>query len=117
MALKNAKHDTVRCDILYQLSAVANDEEWPKYNQQLLALAENKLQSNSPSKKTYLRYLAEATNNVGFLAQMQNDTPEALKCFNKSFNIFQELLDKEGMASTLNNMASIYEDQEIFQLH
>ncbi|MBK7666960.1 MAG: hypothetical protein IPJ32_06130 [Sphingobacteriaceae bacterium] len=31
LALKNAKHDTVRCNILNTLAETASDEEWPAF--------------------------------------------------------------------------------------
>jgi tetratricopeptide (TPR) repeat protein len=116
LALKKAKHDTSRCHILYELSIAASDDEWPQYNQQLLTLAEKNAVTNSSFKNNYLRYVAEASNNVGFLAQMRGDMPDALKYFNKSLRIFEGLYDKEGLAPTYNNIGSVYEAQgDIFK--
>ena len=47
LALKNANHDTVRCNVLSWLSETAPEGEWEKYNEQLLKLSEQKIRSAS----------------------------------------------------------------------
>ena len=80
-ALQNAKHDTTRCNILDELIESENEDKvWIVYNDQLLKLAENGSSNaapNSASKLFYLKHLASALNNIGFLAQNQGDIPKA----------------------------------------
>jgi len=113
LALKNAKHDTTRCNILNELIEIASDEEWPGYNEQLLKLAE-KCASNTNTgafRDFYLRYFAGALNNVGIIYNDQGDIPKALEFYNKSLKIREEIHDKMGIANSLNNIGFIYSNK------
>ncbi len=114
-ALKNAKHDTTRCNILEELIDSENDDTvWPVYNEQLLKLAEkgaSKASHDTTQKVFYLKHVAGALNNIGFLAQNQGDVPKALEYYLKSLKIEEEIKNKKGIASSLNNVGSIYKDQ------
>ena len=59
LALKNAKHDTIRCNILNTLiENEADDNIWPKYNEQLLKLAKKGASSTTANitlKNFYLK--------------------------------------------------------------
>ena len=111
LALKNAKHDTVRCNILATLAETASDEEWPAFNEQLKVLAEKNIAGNAQPKNFYLKHLAAAFNNIGYLAQVKGDIPKALEYWSKSLKIQQEIGDKSGVAVSLNNIGVIYKDQ------
>ena len=114
-ALKTAKHDTTRCNILNELIESENEDKvWSVYNDQLLKLAERgatKESHNALEKKCYLKYLSAALNNIGFLAQNQGEILKALKYYLKSLKIDENLNDKKGIAHSLNNIGSIYKDQ------
>ncbi|MDD1463659.1 hypothetical protein MEO39_27175, partial [Dolichospermum sp. ST_sed2] len=63
LALKNAKHDTTRCNILNAMVEAEGDHNiWPKYNEQLKVLVEKSIASNASPKKLYLKHLAIALN-------------------------------------------------------
>jgi tetratricopeptide (TPR) repeat protein len=113
LALKNAKHDTTRCNILSQLAETAGDEEWPAFNEQLKDLAEKKLSSSlpSPEKKFYLKHLANALNNMGYVYNMQGRVKEAMVFFGRSLKIQEEIGDKHGVAYSLNNIGYMYNMQ------
>ncbi|MBK9285203.1 MAG: tetratricopeptide repeat protein [Sphingobacteriaceae bacterium] len=111
LALKNAKHDTTRCNILSILAETASDEEWPAFNEQLKVLAEKNIANNSEPKKLYLKHLADALNYIGYLAGNQGDIPKALEYYHKSLKIYEEIGDKEGIALSLNNIGGIYSNQ------
>jgi tetratricopeptide (TPR) repeat protein len=115
LALKNAKHDTTRCNILNELIDSENDDKvWPKYNDQLLRLAKYgsyKSSTDTTRKLFYLKHLAGALNNIGFLAQTQGDIPKAIDFYLKSLKIEEEIKNKKGIAYSLNNIGSIYKDQ------
>ena len=65
LALKSAKHDTTRCAILNALvEAESDDNIWPKYNEQLKALAEKNIATKASPKIVYLKHLAAAFNNI-----------------------------------------------------
>jgi serine phosphatase RsbU (regulator of sigma subunit)/Tfp pilus assembly protein PilF len=113
LALKNAKHDTTRSNILNILAETAGDEEWPAFNEQLLKLAEKGVYSsgpNTPAKKFYLRHLAGAYNNVGVLASSHGDLPKALEYYQKSLKAQEEIKEKLGIAHSLNNIGLVYQD-------
>ena len=114
LALKNAKHDTVRCNILSALAENADDDEWPAFNEQLKSLTEKNIANNSTPKKFYLKHLANALNNVGFLSDNKGDIPKALENFHKSLTILEELGYKKETANSLNNIAGVYKEQGDF---
>ena len=108
LALKNAKHDTMRCNILSILAETASDEEWPAFNEQLKQLAEENIINKTKPKNFYLKHLADAMNNIGYLANQKGEIPKALEYYHKSLKIEEEIGDKEGIASSYNNMGFIY---------
>ncbi len=46
LALKTAKHDTTRCNILHELVDLVSQDEWPLYYKQLLQLSEENVKKN-----------------------------------------------------------------------
>ena len=111
LALKNAKHDTTRCNILNELAETASDDEWPVFNEQLKVLAEKNIAKKTSLKKIYLKHLADALNNIGFLALQQGDIPKALEYYHKSLQLRKDIKDKKGIAMSLNNIGFIYYNQ------
>jgi tetratricopeptide (TPR) repeat protein len=114
LALKNAKHDTVKCRILSLLAETASDEEWPGFNEQLRQIAEERIKSNSPRDslyKIYAGFLASAFNNIGYLANQEGDISKALNYYGKSLKITEEIADKQGIAGVLNNLGFICNSQ------
>ncbi|MDX2172221.1 MAG: tetratricopeptide repeat protein [Bacteroidota bacterium] len=123
LALKTAKHDTTRCNILSQLAETAGDDEWPLFNEQLKNLAETNLEILSKSQtesvefkrnkssflnKKFKNYLAISLNNIGFIFDSKGEFNKALEFYTKSLKIREELGDKLGIASALNNIGFIY---------
>ena len=112
MELKQAKHDTTRCNILNLLTENASEEEWPAFNEQLLKLAEKSSLNTKPTLKLfYLRYMGMALNNAGYLATNKGDIPKALEYLHRSLRIQEEIKDKKGVASSLVNIGFIYDGQ------
>jgi len=112
--LKNATHDTTRCNLLNALIEAESDENvWSKYNLELLKLAEKNaaIAPNVSLKTFYKRHLAGAMNNVGYLQYQQGNTTEALAGWNTCLAIQGEIHDVTGMATTVNNMGAVYENQ------
>ncbi|MBI4931601.1 MAG: tetratricopeptide repeat protein [Bacteroidetes bacterium] len=114
---KNAKDDTIKLDILGSLAESINDETmWPKYNQLLFAMSEKLLHDSKLHDKkeinTIKKYYAGALQNFGFYAiRIESDNKKALEYYEKSLAIQQEVLDKEGEGTTLNNIAMVFETQ------
>ncbi len=114
LALKNAKHDTVRCNILAALSESVNFDELPAFNEQLMVLTKKNadlLAPGNPLKKFYLKLYAFALNNFGFFYDEKGDIPKALNYYLRSIKIHEELGNKSGIASSLNNIGFIYKKQ------
>mgnify|MGYP002359253748 FL=1 len=115
LALKNANHDTTRCNILYEMIEAENDYKiWSVYNDQLLKLSEKGATVSGPTtsiKIFYLKHLAGALNNIGFLSRNQGDIPKALDYYHRSLKIEEEIKNKEGIAISLSNIGVIYNYQ------
>ncbi len=113
--LKNAKHDTTRCNVLNAMIEVeSNDAIWPKYNEQLKSISEKNLKlhpSNSILFKMYLKYSALAFNNLGYLAEIKGDISNAIGNYIKSLKISEKIEDKIGIGYILNNIGFLYLDQ------
>ncbi len=114
LALKNAKHDTTRCNILSLLIELESDDNvWPRYNDELGFIAKENLAKSELNKNIYLKHLAYALNNIGYLANSQGDIPKSLEYFRKSLFIQEKIGDKRGVAESLNNIGAIYKKQGI----
>ncbi|MDF1672297.1 MAG: tetratricopeptide repeat protein, partial [Vicingaceae bacterium] len=86
------------------------EDVWPKYNDWLHQISNQKLKGkiSLKQKKLYKSLLSTAYNNKGYLADQQGKSDWALKYYNKSFDIDEELNDQEGMAQILNNMGGVF---------
>ena len=126
LALKIAKHDTTRCNILFQLAEVAPDGETEKFNEQLKNLAEINLKNlanlqnesiefkntkSTPLNKLFKKHYASSLNNLGLISSNKGDIIQALYYYDKSLKIQKEIGDKKGMATSLNDLGAIYSDQ------
>ena len=111
IVLKNAKHDTTRCNILATLSRDENDPKiWQIYNNELKAISEKALKNisvTSPQRKFFLSYLADALSNMGYTYHKEGQNSTALKYFTKSLQIEREIDDKRRMAVVLNNIGNV----------
>jgi tetratricopeptide (TPR) repeat protein len=109
--LAKAGNDTLKCNLLNQLTEVASDEEWPAFNLQMKTIAESHLKESKKDKllhKTYSKFLAAALNNQGFEANTHDDFSTAIKYFNQSALIQEEIGDRSGAAVSFNNMGQAY---------
>ena len=115
LALKNAKHDTVKCNLLNELIEYENDDSvWTKYNKQLFDLASLNLKlSKLPDKinRIYQKHIANAFNNWGYLALIRGENEKALNYWKKSLMIREKINDKPGIAFSLNNIGGIYQNK------
>lgn len=115
LALKTTKHDTTRCTILNAMIETESDDAvWPKYNEQLKNIAEYNLKNtlpNTPLYNVFLRHLAQAFNNIGYILNEKGELLKALEYYNKSLKIQDNIHDKIGLATSLNNIGYIYNTQ------
>lgn len=115
LILKNASHDTIKCNVLNALIEAEGDESiWPAYNEELKKIAEQHLKSDDPNStlgKFYRKQQAAAYNNIGYLKNQKGDITEALRYYRISLNIQEEISDRNGMGASLNNIGNIFQDQ------
>jgi tetratricopeptide (TPR) repeat protein len=113
-ALSNATHDTTRCKVLNILIETEGDDAvWPRYNIEMKNLAEKNLKTRSftdPLYRFFLKYRAEALNNLGYQARQQASITDALNYFNQSLEIRKKLKDSRGIATSLQNIGTLYDD-------
>ena len=111
-ALKNAKHDTTRCNILNLIIETESDDSiWPKYNEQLKTLAEKNLKNtnlNSTLYYAFSKHLAASLNNIGYSYSIQGYLPMAIESFSKSLKIQEKIDDKKEISVLLTNMGQAY---------
>ena len=77
------------------------------------AIAERVLANNPPLsiKQSLLKSLGLALNNIGYVYSYQGNITKALRYYNKSLKIREEIGDKRGIAESLNNIGNIYDNQ------
>lgn len=124
LALKNAKHDTTKLDLLTLLSNECDLPEILNYTQPAIEIAEKLLKNETyPLLKLSIQNkLASAFNNNAFLYGQQGNIPLALNYYHQSLKILESVLKeannldqknkiKQDIASVLLNIGSTYSKQ------
>ncbi len=115
IALKEAKHDTTRVNILVSLSnqlyATKPDTVIPLCKEALLIIDSKLTKANPQEKAVYLKTKAGALNNIAATHKNYGDIDEAMNYFNQSVKLYGEITDKKGLANTLNNIGAIHDNQ------
>jgi len=103
LQLKNAKHDTVKIELLNKLS----QQSYVEGNyQQGLQYAENAITlSESAGFKSGL---ALAWHNMGNSYYSKSEYEKSLEAYSQSIQIKQTIGDKHGIAASTNNIGNIY---------
>jgi tetratricopeptide (TPR) repeat protein len=112
-ALKKAKHDTSRLEILRQLSETAPDGEWEAFNDELINVSEQHLKTETDPglKKAYLGFYAGGLNNKGLIYQAKVELDKALELAAQSLEIRREINDRPGIAQSLNILGITIQNQ------
>lgn len=114
LALKSAKHDTTRCNILNAIIEEEQDDNvWPTYNEELRKIAEHGVKispEDSPEGKVFKQHLISALNNEG-VRFYNSDFNKALGYFEKALGLYREMGDTNGIIVSLNNKGAIYRMQ------
>ena len=109
------KVDTLKLSYISKITEKCYDDNvWPKYNQLLFDEAQEQLTNPNLSrteKKFIKKILASSVNNKGYLAYSLGDYKQAIELYEISFDLYQSILDKDGLATCLNNIGSIYDDR------
>ncbi len=83
-----------------------------KNYKEVLPLCEELLNTATKANKSkILKAKGNAYNNIGDVNDDQSDYPEALKNNFAALKIYQEIVDKRGLAKTFNNIGTIYTEQ------
>ncbi len=117
MLLKIAKHDTIRCKVLITLGEIIYTV-LPDSAYNIWAIALNiaeknsgELNNNHPFYKMYLKYQADALNNIAYIEKKRGQINNAITNNEKSLKLSKEIGDKNGVAYSLNNIGVIYYNQ------
>ena len=103
-ALKNAKSDTTKCNILYAI-VNSDSEESESYLDSYLKLAQ------TGNTKFYKRHLAQAFIFKGCSFSYAGNIAEAISLFSKSIKIQEEIGNKKDMTQAIANVAVLYRIQ------
>ncbi len=113
-ALKFAKQDTTRVDLIYKIG-----ETEPVFRigywDTLKTICEDLLiqnKSKGPIHTVLLKNLSGAVNNIGYIYDDQGNIPYALEYYHTALKYSEELNDKSAVASIFINIGHIYDNQK-----
>lgn len=115
--INTATHDTLLAKAYLDLSDamyMTNIDTVIKLCEQSIIVLKPHLINNSITKNerlSYLRTLAGALNNIGFIYDDKGEVVNALDYYHKSLKIREKINDKHGIAETFNNIGIIYINQ------
>ena len=105
--LNKQMEDSVRCDVLIelskQLSQTGNYNQAEEYATKVLEIANTK---NLQKRKGFAYII------IGASHFFQGNYAKAIENYTKALKIYEELDDKKGIASSLNNIGGIYLEQK-----
>ncbi|MDR6843689.1 tetratricopeptide repeat-containing sensor histidine kinase [Flavobacterium granuli] len=108
--LKNAKEDTLKINILNDLSfSYYNIDSKKSYQYAEIA-------HNLSKKNNYEKGIARSYLNYGIYYWLKADFPKALDYIYKSLNISENLNDKKGIANANNRLGTIYAEFKNYKL-
>ncbi len=99
--LKTLPDDSVKVNVLYQLSDESmDDSSFLSYAKQALQLART---------LGYNKGIADATNNIAGYYYDRGDLLHAMNLYRESLRIREEIRDHAGIAQSFNNIGTVYE--------
>lgn len=105
--LKNTTNDTLKCNVLFQLTDVLPNGEWQKVNEQLLEMSQQK-RFTEKSEKLKNFYTAKYAFAIATKAYEQTDkenySDEVLNLYLESLALFEKVNDLENSARLSNNI-------------
>lgn len=109
--LQNYHQLELKTDKLQTLNTIVeyswDDRVWPKYNKWILDDLENrKSDLDSINQVLYAGCLI----NQGYFLRLKGDIEKALHLYEKSYNEYEKLNNKEGLAFCLNNIGVVYDN-------
>ncbi len=111
--IKNAIHDTVKCDVFTEMGENLYqdfpDSALQIWNEGLKLAEKNHTSASDPIlKKAYLIRIAAALNNIAAIYMARSDWDQSIAFTQKSLTIRESINDKEGIANCLNNLGMMY---------
>ena len=114
--LKKAKHDSTKALIFIMLSEVCPINEIIAYSNSAISICNDNLKKDLQNNSTlFLSYKARALSNIGFYYSANEKFETALKYYESSRIIQEQIKDKESLAITYNNIGYVYELQGIVE--
>lgn len=109
-ALKNATHDSTRCNLLNaMIENESNDTIWPLYNEQLYKISKAYYgKPKSDIRNYFLNFYALSFNNFGYLCMQKGVTQSAYQYYYKALDIYKEINNKQGIAVESINLGYLY---------
>lgn len=116
--IKNAKHDSIIIKSSISLGEIIflnESDKALKLWENSVKLCQKELHSNlkltNSERTVYLKYLAGALNNIGYISDYHGNSLKALSFYRKSLKILEDIEDKDGIATSSNNIGFIYKKQ------
>jgi tetratricopeptide (TPR) repeat protein len=112
--LKNAKHDTIRSEILSNFALNLPERERLSYYEDIIDLCEKNLKppsKNEAELSYFTEGLANAYNHAGDICKKLGNIPKALEYYTRALEIREKRGDKEDIANSLNNIGVVYFQQ------
>jgi serine phosphatase RsbU (regulator of sigma subunit) len=112
--LKNAKQDTVRCNLLVKLAEHLyqfNADTVIPLSVETITIADKALaKANASERAALLLSKASALNNIGIIKAEQGHIPEAIDYYLKSLQAHIDNKNKIGIASAYHNLGFTYDN-------
>lgn len=114
--IETAKHDTIIVNAWIEwdnIIYITNPDLDLDLNLKIDSLCTIKLNSklNKKEVEIYLKHKAFALNNIGIIYDIQGDYDKGIDYYSQSLEIFEEIGNKQGIATSLNNIGTIYKVQ------
>ena len=114
--IATATHDTIKVNAWVEWDKIIyiTDPALDLYlNQKIdsLCTINLKIKLNKKEINKYLKEKAFALNNIGIIFDIQGDYDNGIDYYSQSLEIYEEMGNKEGIASSLNNLGAIYKVQ------
>lgn len=110
--LKGTPEDTNKLKLLDAIADIAPDGEWQQYSEQMAALAQKLIKSNTAATQLAgKKYYSISLNNTAFGYFEKGDFNNAIDFFSRSLKISREIGDNGTVALGLSNLGAIYDRQ------
>jgi len=117
LALKNAKHDTTRAQILLSLGEQIYEQQpdsaltlWQE-TKKITEIGQNKYAKSSSEHHSFKQSYSDCLSCLGVIFDIKGETNKALQYYLMGLKIDKEIGDKSRISNSLNNVAYLYKNQ------